>query len=176
MTDSIKKEKQSVFALKLDLSKAYDRVSWTFIRLVLIKLGMNMEVVEWILGCIQSTSFAVLINGSPSDLFRPSRGIRQGFPLSPFIFILVSYDLSRLITKSRTKGRIIGVKVSGSKEVTHTLFVDDVFLFGNCSAKNGQHFLVICGISHEILGQVKLLFSYQMESIEKCFKFLGYFM
>ena len=73
---SIKKEKQSAFALKLDLSKAYDRVSWTFIRLVLIKLGMNMEVVEWILGCIQSTYFVVLINGSPSDFFRASRRIR----------------------------------------------------------------------------------------------------
>ena len=49
---SIKKEKQKDFSLKLDLSKAYDRVSWTFIRLILIKLGMNMEMVEWIMGCI----------------------------------------------------------------------------------------------------------------------------
>ena len=62
---SIKKEKQSYFDLNLDLSKDYDWVSWTFIRLVLIKIGMNMELVEWIMGCIQSTSFLVLINGSP---------------------------------------------------------------------------------------------------------------
>ena len=97
---SIKKEKQLAFSLKLDLSKSYDKVSWTFIRLVLIKLGMNMELVEWIMGCIQSTSFAVLINGSPSEFFMPSRGIRQGFPLFPFIFLLVADALSKLIVKS----------------------------------------------------------------------------
>ena len=83
---SIKKEKQSDFALKIYLSKAYDRVSWTFIHLLLIKIGMPVEMVEWVLGCVQSTSFAVLINGSPSNFFRPTRGLRQGCPMSPFCF------------------------------------------------------------------------------------------
>ena len=106
MIHSIKKEKKSSFALKVDLYKAYDEVSWTFIRLVLIKLGMKMEMVDWILGCIQSTSFAILINGSSSNFFRPSRGIRKGCPLSPFIFLLVVDALSRLILKSRIEGRI----------------------------------------------------------------------
>ena len=87
-----------------------------------------MEMVEWIMGCIQSTSFAVLINGSPSGFFRPTRGIRQGCPLSPFIFSLVADALSRLILKARREGKITGVKVSRSEEVTHTLFVDDVLL------------------------------------------------
>ena len=107
---TIKKEKLGI-ALKLNLSKDYDKVSCTFIRLVLIKLGMNMEMVDWILGCIQSTSFAVLINGSPSEFFRPSRGIKQVCPLSPFIFLLVASALSRLILKSRTKGRITGKSI-----------------------------------------------------------------
>ena len=67
--DIIKKEKQSTFALKIDLSKSYDRVSWTFIHLLLIQIGMPIEMVEWIWACIQSTLFAILINGSPYNFF-----------------------------------------------------------------------------------------------------------
>ena len=78
---TIKKEKQRAFSLKLDLSKSYVRVGWTFVRLLLIKIGVALEVVEWIMGCLQSTSFAFLINGSPSNFFRPTRRLRQGCPL-----------------------------------------------------------------------------------------------
>ena len=73
---TIKKDKQKAFSLKLDLSKAYDRVSWTFVRLLMIKIGVAPEVVEWTMGCLQSTSFAVIINGSASNFFRPSRELR----------------------------------------------------------------------------------------------------
>jgi hypothetical protein len=75
---TVHRQKQAAFAVKLDLSKAYDRVNWTFLRLLLIQIGFEVEAVEWIMGCIQSSSFAVLINGSPSPFFRPSRGLRQG--------------------------------------------------------------------------------------------------
>ena len=66
---TIKKEKQKAFAIKLDLSKAYDRVRWIFVRLLLIQIGVSLGVVEWIMGCLQSTSFAVFINGSSSICF-----------------------------------------------------------------------------------------------------------
>jgi len=118
---TIKKEKQRVFALKLDLSKAYDKVGWIFVRLVLIKIGIYLEVVEWIMDCLQSTSFVILINGSPTNFFRPSRGLRQGCPLSPFIFLLVVEALSRIIHNVKESRVIKGIKVSKSKEVTHTL-------------------------------------------------------
>jgi len=55
--------------LKMDLLKAYDKVSWTFLRLVLVQMGMNLASINWILGCVQSTYFAILINGSPSKFF-----------------------------------------------------------------------------------------------------------
>ena len=82
----IKKEKQPAFALKVDLSKAYDRVSWTFLHLLLVQIGLPIELVEWIMGCINLTSLAVLVKGSPSSFFHPTKGLRQGFPLSPFLF------------------------------------------------------------------------------------------
>ena len=88
-----------------------------------------MEMVEWIMGCIQSTTFVVLINGSPYGFFRPTRGIRHGFPLTPFTFLLVADGLSRLILEAKREGNIAGVKVLRMEEVTHTLFVDDVLLF-----------------------------------------------
>ena len=111
---TIKKEKQRAFYLKLDLSKAYDRVGWKFVRLLLIKIGVALEVVEWIMGCLQSTSFVVLTDGSPSKMFIPSRGLRQGFPLSPFIFLLVLEGMNRIIHKDKEYRTIKGMKVSNT--------------------------------------------------------------
>ena len=95
------KEKQISFALKIDLSKSYNKVSWTFLHLLLIKIRMPIEMVELIMGCIHSASFVVLMNGSHSNFFRPSRGLRQGYPLSPFLFLLIAKDLSRLLHKEK---------------------------------------------------------------------------
>ena len=69
---SIHLNKKDSFALKLDLSKAYDRVNWTFLYLLLTQIGMNVDFINWIMGCIQSTSFVVLINGAPLEFFHPS--------------------------------------------------------------------------------------------------------
>ena len=101
---------------------------------------MSIEVVEWIMGCIESTSFVVLINGAPSSFFRPTRGIRQGFPLSPFLFLLVAEALSRLIHQYKEVKKIEGVKVSSTKEITHTLFVDDGLLLGKGTVENFRAF------------------------------------
>jgi mannosylglycoprotein endo-beta-mannosidase len=94
---SVKKKNLKETILKLDLSKAYDRVNWTFLRFFLIQLGMSLRTLNWIMGCLQSESFAVLINESPSIFFKTSRGLRQGFPLSPFIFLLIVEALSKMI-------------------------------------------------------------------------------
>jgi hypothetical protein len=72
---SVKKKNLKEAILKLDLSKSYDRVNWTFLHLVLIQMGMNIIMVNWIMGCLQSASFVVLINGSPSHFFKASRGL-----------------------------------------------------------------------------------------------------
>ena len=82
--------------LKLDLVKAFDRVNWTFLRL-LIQIGIPLLGVNWIMGCVSSSCFAVLLNGPPSDFFPASRGIRQGCPLSPLLFILIIESLGRII-------------------------------------------------------------------------------
>ena len=87
--------------LKLDLSKAFDRVNWTFLRLLLFQIGVPLVGVNWILGCITSANFVVLVNGSSSSFFPASRGLRQGCPLSPLLFILVIEGLSLLIEDAK---------------------------------------------------------------------------
>lgn len=80
---SIKTKNMKALVLKMDLNKAFDKVNWTFLRLVLLYIRFNLEITNWIMGCVTSANSLVLINGSPSRNFPYSRGIRQGFPLSP---------------------------------------------------------------------------------------------
>jgi len=82
------------------------------------------------MACVSSTSFAVLINGGPTKFFRCSRGLRHGFPLSHFLFILLMDGLRRLFEKEKYLDKILGVKVSIRVRITHLMFVDDVLLFG----------------------------------------------
>jgi hypothetical protein len=76
--------------LKINLSKAYDRVNYSFIRLMLTHLGIEVPFIKWVMDCISSVSFSVLINGASSSFFSSERGFRQGCPLSPLIFLLVA--------------------------------------------------------------------------------------
>ena len=71
-------------AVKTDMSKAYDRLEWDFIEMVMLRLGFHTQVVGWIMECISTVTYAYLINGSPRGKVKPSRGIRQGDPLSPY--------------------------------------------------------------------------------------------
>ena len=79
---SVKIKNTCALILKLDFVKAFDRVNWSYIRLILIQIGVPLMGVNWIMGCLTSTNFVVLINGTPSNFFRASRGIKQGCPLS----------------------------------------------------------------------------------------------
>jgi hypothetical protein len=81
--------------VKIDLSKAYDRVSWIYIRLILTHVGFEVPFINWVMSCISTTTFVVLINGEASPFFHAGRGLRQGCPLSPLLFLLVEEGLSR---------------------------------------------------------------------------------
>ena len=99
---------------KLDMQKAYDRVEWDFLMAVLDKLGFSSIWQQLILGCISSVKFDVIINGQAGNQFVPSRGLRQGDPLSPYLFILVGEVLSRLIHKDVDRGCLQGIKIGAS--------------------------------------------------------------
>eukprot|EP00253_Pinus_taeda_P032967 PITA_32967 len=117
--------------MQLDIAKACDKLNWTYIRKVLIAFGFDQNWVRWILALITSCSFSILDNGSPSETLIPSRGLQQGDPLSPFLFILMMEGLGRSIKHTEEVGKIKGLQISDTGQaLTHQKFVDDTMLQG----------------------------------------------
>uniref|UniRef100_A0A2N9HSR5 Reverse transcriptase domain-containing protein n=1 Tax=Fagus sylvatica TaxID=28930 RepID=A0A2N9HSR5_FAGSY len=125
---------------KLDLEKAYDHVSWSFLMYLLERCGFGVKWRNWIHFCISSVRFSVLINGTPCGFFPSSRGLRQGDSLSPMLFVLVMEALSRLMDRAVDRGYLEGFSVDNSNaaglKVSHMLFADDTLVF--CGATRDQ--------------------------------------
>lgn len=115
-------------AFKIDLSKAYDRVEWEFLREIMLRLGFDNKWVNLVLKCISSPCFSILINGESKGNFNSSRGLRQGDPLSPYLFLLVAEGLSHLISIANERGRLMGLVCSNGPKISH-LFADDSLIF-----------------------------------------------
>ena len=129
LIDSRKRSKVDGVLLKIDLEKAYDHVGWNFVNYMFLRFGFGETWRRWMQECISTTSFSVLVNGSPSKLFKGFRGIQQGDPLSPFLFTMVVEALSSLLVKAREMGVISGFEASRNGEViTHLQFEDDTIL------------------------------------------------
>ena len=84
-------------AIKIDLEKTYDKLEWSFIRNMLIRENLPADLIDIIMSCISTISTSILFNGEAFDPIYPSRGIRQGDPLSPYLFILCMEFLGQLI-------------------------------------------------------------------------------
>ncbi|XP_077231884.1 uncharacterized protein LOC143864904 [Tasmannia lanceolata] len=117
---------------KLDMEKAYDRVEWHCLDHFLGKMGFGNRWRGWIKSCLSSAWFSILINGSPKGFFRSSRGLRQGDPLSPFLFVIVAEALSLLMEKGKSVGLVKGIQCGQNRvEVSHLQFADDTLLFSS---------------------------------------------
>ncbi|KAA0055625.1 LINE-1 retrotransposable element ORF2 protein [Cucumis melo var. makuwa] len=111
------------FVIKLDLEKAFDKINWSFIDFMLLKKGYPIKWRRWIKACISSVQYSIIINGRPRGKIQPSRGIRQGDPISPFIFVLAIDYLSRLLDSLGDK--IKGVMMNNNLNLTHLLFAEE---------------------------------------------------
>ena len=126
--------KVGYMAIKLDMSKAYDRVEWCFLEKVMIKMGFDRRWVYLIMTCISIVRYAVIVNGNPVGDFRPSRGIRQGDPLSPYLFLLSAEVLSSHLHKAAEDGILTGAPTSvKGPHLNHLFFADDSLLFCKAS-------------------------------------------
>ena len=128
---------------KLDLEKAYDHVNWEFLLYLLRRCGFSEKWRRWIYFCISSVRFSILVNGSPCGFFPSTRGLRQGDPLSPMLFVIVMEALSRLIDKAIGAGMISGFSVSRDIHdpllISHLLFTDDTLIFCEATSDHLSH-------------------------------------
>lgn len=127
-------------ALKIDLEKAYDKQEWSFIKDMLIRANLPNDIIDVIMSCVSSVSTSILFNGEALDPILPSRGIRQGDPLSLYLFILCMDYLGQLIEEKCSVNLWQLVKASQSGlAFSHLFFANDLMLFAkaygvNCSA------------------------------------------
>ena len=98
---STKIGREGAMAMKLDMSKAYDWVEWSFLETIMRKMGFHPKWVSLFMNCISTVSYSILVNGEPHGFLKPSRGIRQGDPISPYLFLLCAEGLHYLISNAK---------------------------------------------------------------------------
>jgi len=126
------------------MEKAYDRVEWNFLEATLLTMRFPINLVNIIMLCVRSVSLSVLINGSPSNNFYPKRGIRQGDPLSPYLFIICAEILSGLIASYQDQGKIHGITIArNAPPISHLFFADDSVVFCRANKNEANHLMDI---------------------------------
>ena len=122
--------------LKIDLSKAYERVSWTYLRIILTKMGFSVPFISWVMSSLSSVSFVVLINAAASSFFKSGRGLRQGCPLAPLFFLIVVEGFCRALLAAKAAGDYHGISFGNDVTLTRVLFVDDIVMISDGSEQS----------------------------------------
>lgn len=144
---------------KVDFEKAFDSINWSFLDSVMEQMGFSQKWRNWIDGCLKKDRGSVLINGSPTIEFEIQKGLRQGDPLSPFLFILAVEALN--VTMEDVKGNKLfhGIQVGkDSIPITHLQFADDALIMGEWSIENARNLSRILSCFHLASG-LKINFS-----------------
>lgn len=126
-------------AIKIDFEKAYDRLRWSFLRESLLELSLPQQMVDVVMTCLTSAKLRILWNGEPLDAFQPTRGIRQGDPLSPYLYVICMERLSHLIEREVQLGSWKPSRASrNGPQISNLAFADDLILFGEASVAQAE--------------------------------------
>jgi hypothetical protein len=146
--------KKSFMAVKLDMSKAYDRVEWGFLEMVMEQMGFNGRWISLIMMCVKSVRYSILVNGNPCGLITPSKGIRQGDPISPYLFLICAEALSAMLSQANRDERLTGAPTSRrGPALSHLFFADDSLLFCRANLSQWNHLTSILQTYEEASGQ-----------------------
>lgn len=154
-TLSKRKEKKKTLGHKLDMSKAYDRMEWEFIIKILKTLGFHEAFIRIVHECISSVSYSIPLNGLPSENLNPSRGLRQGDPLSPYLFIIGMEVLFQMFINAENISNIRRIKITkNTPNIFHLFFADDSFIFFNANEENVRKVKSILEDYCKMFGQI----------------------
>ncbi|KAL6180717.1 hypothetical protein ACLB2K_047377 [Fragaria x ananassa] len=147
--------------IKLDLSKVYDRMEWSFLEAVLIRLGFSRSWIKIVMQCVSTVKYSFLINGQPCGMLTSSRGLRQGDPLSPYLFLLGVEVFSALLESKAEHGLLQGIRVcDGAPVIHHLLFVEDSLCFylfrPEPGCGRGAERSRILGVFHSVPAQITM--------------------
>ncbi|GJT69456.1 RNA-directed DNA polymerase, eukaryota [Tanacetum coccineum] len=137
-------KKQRAMVFKVDFAKAYGSIRWDYLEDVLHSFGFGSKWRSWIRGCLNSGMASILVNGSLASEFQFHRGLKQGYPLAPYLFILVMESLHLSVTRVIEAGIFTGVRIDPSTMISHLFYADDVVFIGEWSQDN------LKGIMHSL--------------------------
>ncbi|XP_025693017.1 uncharacterized protein [Arachis hypogaea] len=148
------KHESNEVAIKLDMNKAYDRLEWDFLQRVMEEFGFSKEWITLTMSCVKSATYRFKINGKLSTNIIPQRGLRQGDPLSPYLFILAAEYFTILMEKARKENLISGIKLAPTAPViTHLLFADDCIIFAGAQEEDIYQLIQVINKYTEASGQ-----------------------
>ncbi|XP_019241615.1 PREDICTED: uncharacterized protein LOC109221601 [Nicotiana attenuata] len=125
--------------IKIDLQKAYDSVEWSFLEQVLIELGFPMRFVVWIMECVPTVNYTIMLNGESTPPFDVAKGLRQGDPIFPFLFAIVMEYLSRSLNNLKEVKCFRFHPRCAKLGITHLSYADDLLLFARGDLSSISH-------------------------------------
>ncbi|GJV71332.1 RNA-directed DNA polymerase, eukaryota, reverse transcriptase zinc-binding domain protein [Tanacetum coccineum] len=131
-----KHKRKRAMIFKVDFEKAFDSVKWDYLIDTLRAFGFGQKCCSWINGCFETATGSVLVNGSPISKFQFHRGLKQGDPISPFIFILIMETLHLSFKRVIKANLFKGISINASFSISHLFYADDVVFIGEWNSSN----------------------------------------